>query len=608
MTTGTRATPPDPFAPERALTAGGDLREFNDAGVLAAADIQLARRLATLGGESDPEVVLAVALAVRAPRLGHAYVDLDAVADDAVEGDEASAPTDLSWPEGDRWRDLVTASALVAAAAPGSADEPGRPLRLLGSRLYLERYWREERDVGAGLLGLANGSPPAVDGARLADGLQRLFGDDEVDQREGARLAIERRLVVIAGGPGTGKTTTIACIAALAAEQRDPDRLLLALAAPTGKAAARLQEAVRTTAADLPVDAAVRAQLEALKASTLHRLLGWRRGHHDRFRHDRTRHLPHDVVIVDEASMLSLTLTARLLEALRPDARLILVGDPGQLSPIEVGTVLHDVVDAGDGSGAGIVRLRRTYRYGAEIGALAQAVRDGDADAAVAVLGAGDDAVGWIATDVGEDADLGPLASVRSRVLAAGEAVAAAARGGRAEEALEALGSFRILCAHRYGPAGVARWLREVESWLATDGSGAAAGFPIGRPLLITENDYELQLFNGDTGVVVAGQDDRPVAVFDHGTDLLRVAPARLGGVATAYAMTIHKSQGTQFDVAAVVLPSPESRALSRELLYTAVTRARRQVVVVGSEASVRAAVSRSVARASGLPRLLRGE
>ena len=303
--------------------------------------------------------------------------------------------------------------------------------------------------------------------------------------------------------------------------------------------------------------------------------------------------------------MVSLWLMARLLEAVRPDARVMLVGDPGQLTAIEAGAVLRDIVGPGTGTGfgAGIVVLERVHRFGESIASVADAIRRGDGDGTVSALraGAGDE-VQWIEADAAE----GPLDAVRTGAIAAGDAVVAAALAGDAAGALRALGSFRVLCAHRRGPHGVATWTGEVERWLsgALDGFDVAERDYVGRPLLITENDHELRLYNGDTGVIVLGPDGRMVAAFENGS----FAPTRLAAVETVYAMTIHKSQGSQFDTAAVLLPDPNSRILTRELLYTAVTRARERLLVVGTEEMVRAAVARPVARATGLRERLWGD
>jgi exodeoxyribonuclease V alpha subunit len=552
------------------LAASGLLREFNEAGVLAPADVHVARRLCELAGEDDEGVQLAAALAVRGPRLGHVCVDLATIRDTATV--DIEEPVDLGalpWPDPDEWIERFRGSALIG------------PLRLEGSVLYLDRYWREERRVAADLLALMDAAPAPVDDARLAAGLARIGGDGR--QQLAAQTALRRRFAVVAGGPGTGKTTTVAHILALLYEQGDP---LVALAAPTGKAAARLVEAVHEEARKLDIAEEVRQRVLDLDASTLHRLLGWRPNSHSRFRHDRGNRLPYDVVIVDETSMVSLSLMARLIEAVRPDARLILVGDPGQLTSIEAGAVLGDIVGPADRGP--IVVLDRVHRYGTPIAKVAEAIRSGDGDAVVEALGG----VTWI-----DDPE-----ALRGRVVATSAGVLEAARAGDGAGAIEALGAFRVLCAHRRGPYGVSAWTARIEEWI---GNEAGGDWYVGRPLLVTENDYGLRLYNGDTGVVIQADPDRLTAAFERGGDVLEFSPTRLGPVDTVYAMTIHKSQGSQFDTAAVLLPGPDSRILTRELLYTAATRARRLLVLVGTEDTIRAAVERPVARASGLGRRL---
>jgi exodeoxyribonuclease V alpha subunit len=562
----------EPFDARRATAAAGLLRAFNDAGVLAPADVHVATRLGELAGEHDDGVRLAVALAVRAPRLGHVFVDLADVRDTAsVESDDPVDLSRLPWPIPRDWLPAVSASGLVAVGEDDPASE--RPLRLLGSRLYLDRYWREERSVAADL----------------------------------NELAGRGRLEVIAGGPGTGKTTRVAGMVAELVERaaaRGERTPLIALVAPTGKAAARLQEVVHEEAARLAIGEEIRERVLALRASTLHRLLGRRRGTGSRFAHDRGNRLPHDVVIVDETSMVSLSLMARLVEAVRRDARLVLVGDPGQLTSIEAGVVLADIVAVG----RDVVVLERGHRFGGGIARLAEAIRAGDGDATVAALRDAPDDVRWLPVDVSEGGGDGDLRVVRERAVAAGHALTAAAREGAAGEALEALAGFRLLCAHRRGPYGVSDWTSRVQAWLGAEmpDLDIEQRDYVGRPLLVTENDYELGLYNGDTGVIVQSPGGSPAAAFERGRELLHFSPLRLGAVDTVYAMTIHKSQGSQFDTAAVVLPAAGSRLLTRELLYTAVTRARRELILVGTEEAVRHAVARPVARASGLGDRLR--
>jgi exodeoxyribonuclease V alpha subunit len=410
----------------------------------------------------------------------------------------------------------------------------------------------------------------------------------------------------------------------------------MALTAPTGKAAARLEEAVHDEAARLDVSDETRARLLGTHASTLHRLLGWQPGNRSRFRHHRGNRLPHDVVVVDETSMVSLSQMAKLVEAVRPDARLILVGDPQQLASVEAGAVLGDIVGpaadrllmrpaaraaleeaAGvpvDGEpateaasapmGDGIVVLQRVHRFGGGIAALADAVRRGDADEALEALSGTNGDVNWIPVDLG-DSNAGALGLVRKAAVEAGSAIADAARAGDARAALEALSGFRVLCAHRRGPYGVATWSAQVETWLAAavPGFAATGAWYVGRPLLVTENDYTLGLYNGDTGVVVAAGGERLAAVFERRGQILEFSPARLSAVETVHVMTVHKSQGSQFDTVATLLPDPESPILTRELLYTAITRARRRLILAGTEEALRAAVTRPVARSSGLRR-----
>jgi exodeoxyribonuclease V alpha subunit len=603
----------DPFEARFARQASGLLREFNEAGVIDAADVHVARELGRLSGESDDAVLLAAALAVRGPRLGHVHVDLGQIRDTAaVDAEEPVDLATLAWPEPGAWIARVSASPLVAAGDAAGAGV--HPLRLVGSWLYLDRYWAEEVQVARALRGLGAETVSGVDAGLLDDGLARLFAaDPDGRQALAAVTAVRRRLAVVAGGPGTGKTTTVARIVALLCEQAAASGApfpLIALAAPTGKAAARLEEAVHAEGAGLDVGAEVRERLLGLPAFTIHRLLGWRPGSNSRFRHDRDQRLAHDVVIVDETSMVSLSLMARLIEALRSGARLILVGDPGQLASIEAGAVLGDIVGPArprHGAGEGIVVLDRVHRFGGGIARLATAIRTGDGDAVMELLRGGLDDVRWLDVDVAtEDA----LPDVRTPALSAARRTVEAAQAGHAGEALEALGAFRILCAHRRGPYGVATWTARMESWLSAElpGFDPEDRWYVGRPLLVNENDYELRLNNGDTGVVVRTAEDRVACAFARGKQTIQYSPSRLGALDTVYAMTIHKSQGSQFDAAAVLLPEPGSRILTRELLYTAATRARHRLILAGTEAAIRAAVARPVARASGLGRRLWGD
>lgn len=621
------------------LGAPGMLAAFNQAGVLGPADVHVAMRLAKLGGDGDELVALAAALAVRAPRYGHVHVELATVAGTATaDVEEAVDVGELPWPDLTGWIGRLAASPLVAV---GEDSPRQRPLRLVGTALYLDRYWRDERAVAADLAARAGAAGPEVDEAVLADGLGRLLPGPVDEQRWAAAAVVMRRLSVVAGGPGTGKTTTVSRVLALLHEQARATGgppPLVALAAPTGKAAARLQEAVHAEAKTLAVAGPVRSQLLGVGAATIHRLLAPRPDNASRFRHHRHNRLPHDVVVVDETSMVSLSLMARLAEAVRPDARLVLVGDPEQLASIEAGAVLGDIVGPVAGGlrmrpaaaaalgrvtgvapsvahpppevavGDGMVVLRSSYRFGGALAELAAAIADGDEDRAVGVLSRGDPGLSWLPIDVAT-AGMSALGPARDTILGSATRLYEAARAGDGEGALDALDRSRALCAHRQGPAGATTWSARVEEWLSAQIEGFSPDGPwyVGRPVLVTANDYGLRLFNGDAGVVVAGRGGGVEVAFRHGGSVSAVSPARLAGVETLFAMTVHKAQGSEFEEVALLLPAPDSGVLTRQLLYTAVTRARRRVVVVGTEASVRAAVGRPVTRASELTRRLWG-
>ena len=573
----------DPDDRRIALGADGVLRVFNEAGILEAADVHVAVRLTELATGAPPGpgdvAALALALAVRAVRNGSVCVDLAVVEADSLQ-------SDLPWPTIEEWLVALRASALL-----------GEPpvLRLYDDRLlYLDRYWLEEQQVCTDLLARIGADPP-VDNAALDAGLARVFHrPGSAEQRAAAAIALSQLTTVLTGGPGTGKTTTVAGLLALLAEQAELaglPRPRIALAAPTGKASARLQEAVRVEIENLPP--ADRARLTGVQAVTLHRLLGPRPDTSARFRHHRGNRLPHDVIVVDETSMVSLTMMARLLEAVRPETRLILVGDPDQLSSVEAGAVLADLVD-GLGGRAKIAELRTSHRFGASIGLLADAIRGGEADLALELLAAGGTHVEFI-----DGVDR--AARLRDIVIPHALRVRAAAAGGDVAGAVAALDEHRLLCAHREGPFGVRHWNRQVEHWLTEEtGEPIWADWYVGRPILVTANDYGLRLYNGDTGVTVLEEGALRAAVAGAG-GLLDFATSRLADVETMHAMTIHKSQGSQADEVTVLLPPEDSRLLTRELFYTAVTRAKTKVRIVGTEAEVRAALARRVVRATGL-------
>jgi len=602
-----------------ARDADGLLAAANRAEVLTAADVHVARRTAALVGETDERVELAVALAVRAVRRGSVALDLAAVATEV--GDVG----DLDWPEPASWRAAVAASPLLTEGV----------LRDDLHLLYLDRYHRLETQVCADLLRRAAAPPPVLDEARLAaaQAATGLHTDPDArvseEQQDAADRAVRRTTTILTGGPGTGKTSTVGRVLLLLADQADAAGrpLSVAVTAPTGKAATRLEEAVRESFSEIagrgPEAAALVARAPRVQGVTLHRLLGWRPDNQTRFRHHRGNRLGHDVVVVDESSMVELTMMGRLLESLRDSTRLLLVGDPQQLTSVGAGAVLGDMVAGhprADDPSSPVAALTTNFRSQRHIRDLAEATRatwertDDDAVAAadrvLEILRDPARATEVTFVEVDPD-DPGALeAVVEQHCLPHARSVRDAAVAGDVTGALVALDRHRLLCAHRSGPWGTERWNRVVERRLAEDprpGGSVAPLLPapgavayVGRPLLVTRNDYALDLYNGETGVVV-GVDGRLRACFGRGGGHREVAPGRLDDVDTMHAMTVHKSQGSQAAEVTVLLPGPDSRLLTRELFYTAVTRAQAHVRVVGSEAAVRTALRVGAQRATGL-------
>ncbi len=585
-----------------------------------------AELMARLDGGQRPEVPLTAALLGRATAEGHVCLDLTALAGrplpDAVPGAPPAPPLD-------RWRGALAASPVVGA--PGAAT----PLVLdAADRVYLQRYWLYERDVAAALRALAAGAAEGVDEVRLARDLQRLFPpgpDPAVDwQKAAAAVAVVRRLAVISGGPGTGKTTTVIGVLAALAAQPGGERLRIALAAPTGKAANRLQEAVRAGRARPDMPALLRERIPT-EAATVHRLLGPRPGS-VRFRHDRARPLPLDVLVVDEASMIDLALMAKLLDALPAAARLILLGDRDQLASVEAGAVLGDLCagaggfsasqrerlarltgvaagalpDGGPGTALAdcIVLLTRSYRFhaGSAIARLAGAVNAGRADAALEVLrGADRSGIAWVEPVSGHDG-----AAIHASVAGYRPYLESVRTGAAPAQVFAAFNRFRVLCAHRRGPAGVARLNRVILEALERSGlvTTPQGDWFAGRPVIITENSYELRLFNGDIGIALpdpAAGGRLRVCFEAPAGDLRRYAPARLPAHEPAFALTVHKAQGSEFEQVLLLLPEAPSPVLTRELLYTALTRARRRVEIHAREAALRAAIAQRVQRTSAL-------
>jgi exodeoxyribonuclease V alpha subunit len=475
-----------------------------------------------------------------------------------------------------------------------------------------------------------------VDPDRLRQGLAHLFpegpGAERNWQKTAAAIAALKRFSVITGGPGTGKTFTIARLLVLVMQLYPERRLRIHLAAPTGKAAARMRESLKQARDGLRGRHPAAEQLPE-EVHTLHRLLKTLPGS-PYFRHNRENPLETDLVVVDEASMVDMALMAKLLEAVPPAARLVLVGDKDQLASVEAGSVLGDICDrdrmhgfsaafsatlqqttgerlaARSGSPPGLqdclVELRTSFRFaaGSAIGELSRAVNRGDAGRALAILeNPGEGSIVWLDPDAGAAAEL----ALERLILGGAEACF---RQDTPAAALQDLNRFKILCAHKAGPHGVDAVNRAAERALLRQGliraQAAAAGpWYAHRPVLVTRNDYALGLFNGDIGIALPDEASGSGGLFvffpGGAGGFRRFLPYRLPEHETVYAMTVHKSQGSEFDQVLLVLPDRDSPVLTRELVYTALTRARTTVTIRARRSVLAAAITRRIERTSGL-------
>ncbi len=574
-------------------------------------DRGLAALLDRLAGGAPPPVRLAAMLASQAVRHGHVCVDLRAAAAEPIPDQSP----ELRPIEFTAWQSILAESPVVGRPSefkPLILDPDGR--------LYLHRYWTYETIVAQGVTTrLATTEPAGSPPSRpvLASVLDRYFNAREsgadafADQRQAVETACRRRFAVISGGPGTGKTYTIALLVAALLELAGTDarRFRIALAAPTGKAAIRLQEALQAARERLPCPPTVRDSFPTT-TTTLHRLLGAIPGG-ARFRHNEAEPLPFDTVIIDEASMVDVALMARLFSACRPATRVVLVGDMDQLASVEAGAVLGDICDGVRGGptsaaptpaplAASIVPLRKNHRFqdGAGIATLSQALKDGDADTALQLLGRGDDAVTLRRLPGRKAVAQALVARLQPQFDAILDPHLAPA------DALRLLGEFRILCALRHGPFGTETVNAGLEQALRNAGRiHTISPFYPGRPVLIRKNDYNLRLFNGDVGLVLPrpGTGELRVWFLDAEGQPRDFAPGRLPEHETVFAMTVHKSQGSEFKDVLLLLPDADSPVLTRELVYTGVTRARRRVELWLLPEVLRQALARRTARTSGL-------
>jgi len=596
------------------------LRALQQANVLRTLDDALAQSLRRLDPATPDDVLAAAALASLAVANGHAGFN--------PASPRLLVDADLPWPDADAWLQVLAASRFVATPASSEDAAESAPLVLENGLVYLRRYREYERRLALQLLRIA-AHPMQGDIAPVAPLFAALFPDARHGdhQARAAALSLRRALLLVTGGPGTGKTTTIARLLVLRIAQAmhagaAPPRI--ALAAPTGRAAERMAESLRCACKQmdaLHIDAALLAALPS-DASTLHRLLGTIPDS-PHFRSNAGNPLPFDIVVVDEASMVDLPLVCKLAEAVAVGAQLVLIGDPDQLPSVEAGDVLAAILAAagagdtlsnddaaalqpllgpspGDAAATGLrghrVHLRRGWRQddALRLAPLAETVRNGDINGTVALLRGGTLSNVHFHEGVGDPLRARPGLLAHWRELATQDDPASALRQAS---------KLRLLTALREGPQGARGLNARIEALLSGRRIGAPPAWFPGRLLLVTANNYRHKLFNGDVGICLPDAQGTPLTWFPgNANEAVRAFhPAALPAFESAFAMTVHKAQGSEFDEVWLQLPRADSRVLSRELVYTALTRARTVLHVAGSAEVIAAALGRHARRVSGL-------
>lgn len=594
---------------------------LRDGGFLSPVDIEFCRFLAETESDIHKSVLTAACLVSSAYGGGDVCISLEEYSGRVLFGE--SGNKGLRTPELDKWLITLTKSSVTG--------EPGdfKPLILDDNhRLYLHKLWKHEQSIAAFIREKINGTVPDVDIELLKGGIQRLFKDSQEQpdwQKTAASIAVNQLFTVISGGPGTGKTSTVIRLLILLLEQgrRRGHQPNIALAAPTGKAAARLQESIDDIPKNL-ASADILAQIPE-ETVTLHHLLGAGR-HTSKFRYHRENLLPYDCVIVDEASMVDQTLMARLMQALAPRTRLVLLGDKDQLASVEAGAVLGDICGGRtknkftpeannymeklnirlpekhissrhDGLANHINLLQKSYRFTDQsgIGRLVEAIHAGNPGKARQLL---DD-------ERRRDISFNRFKSYKAFIEMVSKKIIQQFKrvqdARSPEEMLAVYRQFKLLGVHRKGPWGVETLNQALEKELQKHGLILPdQSWYEGRPVIVNSNDFSLGLSNGDMGVCKKDENNLTV-FFDKEEDGIALPVSRLSAHSTAFALTVHKSQGSEFDEVLLVLPEASSKLLQREMLYTAVSRARDKVTIVGSDEAFNKTINRRIERTSGL-------